>query len=281
MACGWKGPLVNLVQEWRALQGNHIIPRNDEMLALLREIAVEVVDPEERKKRIKASARFDYSAPREVAGVLVGEGSMPVAEPLSLDTDDDPLIEESWLERFELPPPEVMVWLNQRGLTDATVKLWELRWQPHVERLIIPIRDLKGRLVGLSGRAMNGEKPKFKHSHHFHKTHYLYGEHFFPQRGMDTGYVVEGFFDVMYLRQYGYPAVAVMGSSAGPLQRLKISKFMRSVVIVPDGDAPGYEAARRLQGELGTVLPVRVAAVPEGKDPDQLDEGELRALLLS
>jgi hypothetical protein len=278
-ACGWHGNLVDLALEYRARQGNRAIPNNDEMLALITEIAHETPDLDAIKRRAKKAA-FDYESPREVAGIVMQTGSLSPAQALTLDTDSDPLVDEAWLETLPPPPPEVMVWLIQRGLTDATIKKWELRWQPHVKRLVIPIRDFKGRLVGLSGRAMDGQKPKFKHSHGFQKNHYLYGENFIPQRGIDRGYVVEGFFDVMYLDQHGYPTVAVMGSSMGELQRLKLTRFMRSAVYVPDGDQAGYEAANRWIQEMGPTIPTRLAATPMGRDPDQLDEATLRDLLL-
>jgi hypothetical protein len=279
-SCGWHGNLVDLVLEFRTRHGNRAVPNDEAMLALVKEIAHETPDLEAIKKKGKR-ATFDYEPPREVAGIVVQGGSLSPAQAQTLDTDGDPLIDEAWLHTLPAPPPEIMVWLIQRGLTDATIRQWELCWQPFAKRLVIPIRDFKGRLVGLSGRATNGAKPKFKHSQGFQKNHYLYGEHLIPQRGVDTGYVVEGFFDVMYLHQHGYPAVAVMGSSTGELQRLKLVRFMRNVVIVPDGDKPGYAAGNRLMQELGTTVPTRLVAMPEGRDPDQLAEAELRALLLS
>lgn len=279
-SCGWKGTLTDLVLEFRTRQGNRVIPNDEEMLALLKEIAHEAPDLDAIKRRNRR-ATFDYEPPREVAGIVVQEGSLSLSQVQSLDTDDDPLVDEAWLETLPPPTPEIMVWLIQRGLTDATIQAWELRWQPFAKRLVIPIRDFKGRLVGLAGRAMvEGQQPKFKNSQGFKKTHYLYGEHLIPQRGLDRGYVVEGFFDVMYLRQLGYPAVALMGSSMGELQRLKLTRFMREAVYVPDGDEPGYKAGNGWLQRMGTTIPIRMVQTPMGRDPDQLTEAELHDLLL-
>lgn len=278
-SCGWHGNLVDLALEYRTRQGNRAIPNDEAMLALVKEIAHETPDLATIRRKAQ-KATLDYEPPREIAGIVVRGGSLSPAQAQSLDTDDDPLVDEAWLDTLPLPPPEVMVWLVQRGLTDATIKQWELRWQPYVKRLVIPVRDFKGRLVGLAGRAWEGARgPKFKNSQGFKKTHYLYGEHLIPQRGLDTGYVVEGFFDVMYLRQHGYPTVALMGSTMGELQRLKLVRFMRNVVYVPDGDPPGYAAANRWLQEMGLTVPARVAATPAEHDPDELTEAELHGLL--
>jgi DNA primase len=132
--------------------------------------------------------------------------------------------------------------------------------------------------VGISGRAFHAEQlPKYLHSSGFRRDYYLYGE--YQARTGERGFLCEGFFDVIYLRQYGYNAVAMLGSHLSRFQVEKLVKFFSDVVIVPDGDGPGYEAAKKAEAQLSPRLPTIVAKVPFGKDPDQLDENELTSLL--
>ena len=112
----------------------------------------------------------------------------------------------------------------------------------------------------------------------FHRDFFLFGEHL-VERG-DTGYLVEGHFDAMYLRQMGYGnAVATMGSHLSGIQVEKCVIMFNEVVIFPDGDQAGGEAALRWEHALKGRVPVAVAdCVPE-MDPDNYDEDQLEDLL--
>jgi DNA primase len=216
-----------------------------------------------------------WTKPKEVAGVEVSEF---VARRL-IEPEPEPL-PESDLDLLQPIPDEVRFYLNTvRRLTDETILAWELKWHPKARRIGIPIRDFKGRLVGISGRAFDlNQVPKFLHSLGFRRDFYLFGE--FRCRTGEIGYLTEGFFDVIYLRQQGYNAFAVMGSSISSIQVEKCLKFMTKAVIVPDGDKAGLQGADKIKSAL-TIrgLPVRVVEMPDGKDPDNLTSEELQLLL--
>jgi hypothetical protein len=188
-----------------------------------------------------------------------------------------PPLSEAELARFTEPSPEVMKYLREeRRLTHATIKRWELRWHEGARRIAIPIRDAKGNLVGISGRAFDGQRPKFLHSKGFRRDFYLYGERF-NERDV-PGYLTEGFFDVMFLQQEGINAFAIMGAYLSRVQVEKCTSMFTRVVIVPDGDEPGEEAAERIHARLGARMSVVTSPMATGKDPDDLNWEELAAL---
>lgn len=203
------------------------------------------------------------------------ERKMPIPELVVLP--------ESALDETRNVPPGVMRWFREnRRLEDRTVREWELGWHPGARRVSIPIRDSDGALVGLSGRASplsehEGMKPKYLHSAGFRGAFYLYGE--FKAVKQTKVHLCEGFFDVMYLWQRGYNAVAMQGSNISPFQVEKLKKLFKEVVIVPDGDQPGYVAADKAFLSIGAAMPVSLARVPMGKDPDELSDDEMLELL--
>lgn len=186
------------------------------------------------------------------------------------------ILPESELSVFDPLSSEAADYLLSRGLTTDTLNRWEFRWHPKTRRIAIPIRDLQGRLVGISGRSLYGEnKRKFLHSSGFQRDRYLFGESHIPSAQHKTAVVVEGFFDAIYLWQNGYAGLALMGTYPSRLQVEKLSRLFNEVVILPDGDAAGVEAAERVSKYLLGKVPVRVGPVFRGKDPDELSPLEL------
>jgi DNA primase len=92
------------------------------------------------------------------------------------------------------------------------------------------------------------------------------------------GYLTEGFFDVMRLQQQGVNAFAIMGSYLSAVQVDKITQMFSRIILVPDGDKPGAEAASRIGTMLSGRIPVSVFSMEDGKDPDELTEDELARL---
>lgn len=186
------------------------------------------------------------------------------------------------LKNFSSFPIEVWEYLTgKRRLSAQTIVRWELAWHATKRRIAIPVRDCAGRLVTVSGRAFDdGVWPPYLHGLDFKKALVLYGEHLLPKAGgLEIGYLVEGFFDAMYLTQKGYPTVAVMGANLSPAQKEKVCYFMKQVVVLPDGDAGGKILADSVLKALSSRIPVRVVDMPAGKDPDELTDEEVQDLL--
>ena len=166
---------------------------------------------------------------------------------------------------------------NKRGFTDVTIARWKLGWHPGARRISIPQYDFDGRLVNIGGRDvptfLGWDHAPWMHSLGFKKELFLFGEDKFDVgdcRG--TAFLVEGMFDAIYLDQCGLRNVAAMcGSYLSKNQQNKLIKWFNRIIIIPDGDEPGRQAAKRIKdGEFGCRTRVNVYDTPDGKDPDQL-----------
>lgn len=173
---------------------------------------------------------------------------------------------------------EATTYLAGRGLSSETMAAWELGHRG--SRIAIPIRDYKQRLVGISGRLFgsHGSGPKYLHSLGFRRDFFLYGESKIVEGR--TGYVVEGFFDVIGLWQSGYTnGVAIMGSYPSKHQIEKFVRFFSDVVVLGDGDKAGREMALKVLEALRPRMPARIVEIPQGKDPADLSTDQKIELL--
>lgn len=204
-------------------------------------------------------------------------------------------------------------YFKQRGLSEQTIQFWRLGYAPedwqHLEkafpydieglkqlglirssdsgrdfdllrdRVIFPIRDPKGRVVGFGGRALNDEiKPKYINSPDsevFHKNQLLYGLYEGRKLKSNDWLMVEGYMDVIALQQYGiYGAVATLGTASNTEHLNILFKQNHRITIAFDGDAAGQKAARRT---LEIALPLlndgrelKFFVLPNDHDPDSL-----------
>lgn len=165
-------------------------------------------------------------------------------------------------------------------------------------RLIIPIRDRQGRVIGFGGRVLDDGLPKYLNTSEtplFHKSSVIYG--------LDLAYksirqdeqvvIVEGYMDVIAAHQYGHAnVVACMGTALTPEQLRQLQRYTQNFILAMDSDAAGQQATLRglnqarealtrvskptiapggrirMEQRLGANL--RIAAMPVGKDPDEL-----------
>jgi DNA primase len=144
-------------------------------------------------------------------------------------------------------------------------------------RLLFPIHDLRGRVVGFGGRLLGPGEPKYLNSSEtpiFHKGEQLYHLHVARNAIRKAGHaiVVEGYFDVQRLALAGIEqVVAPLGTSLTDAQAALLKRYTQEVVLLYDSDAPGLKATFRAGDVLlGHGLRVRVATLPEGEDPDTL-----------
>ena len=204
-------------------------------------------------------------------------------------------------------------YFKQRGLSRDTIQYWRLGYAPedwqHLEkafpydieglrqlglirtsdkgrdfdllrdRVIFPIRDAKGRVVGFGGRALNDEiKPKYINSPDsevFHKNQLLYGLYEGRKQKAQEWLMVEGYMDVIALQQYGiYGAVATLGTASNTEHLNILFKQNSRITIAFDGDSAGQKAARRT---LEIALPLlndgrelKFFVLPNDHDPDSL-----------
>lgn len=154
----------------------------------------------------------------------------------------------------------------------------EKRYDRFRDRVMFPIRNIKGECIGFGGRVLGDDKPKYLNSPEtpvFSKGRELYG--LFEARNAlrDQGYalVTEGYMDVVALAQLGFPnAVATLGTACTAEHVHKLFRFTDAVVFSFDGDAAGRRAARKA---LDAALPyasdvrsIKFLFLPAEHDPD-------------
>ena len=220
-------------------------------------------------------------------------------------------------------------YLHARGFTDATIEAHQLGWAPSgwdqltrtlaakrdvrpdelVEvglasprqggrggvydkfraRVLFPIRDQNGHAVGLGGRLLEGEGPKYLNSpatplFDKSRTLYLIDKAKGPIRKSGQAVIVEGYTDALMAHQAGFDnVVASLGTALTPGQVALLTRYASRIVLAYDVDAAGEKAGGAgmaalvgLIGELqrdtsGVKLEdVRVARLPDGKDPDEV-----------
>lgn len=148
------------------------------------------------------------------------------------------------------------------------------------DRVMFPIRDLRGRTIAFGGRVMGDDQPKYLNSPEtpvFHKGRELYGLYEARQASsrLEQLVMVEGYMDVVALAQYGiHNAVATLGTATTEDHLSRLFRLVSRVVFCFDGDRAGRQAA---SGALETALPMmidgreaRFLFLPEGDDPDSL-----------
>lgn len=143
-------------------------------------------------------------------------------------------------------------------------------------RIMFPIHNAQGTVVGFGGRVLDDAQPKYLNSPEttlFNKRHQLYGLYFAGPTIKNTGraVVVEGYMDVITAHQQGVgDVVASLGTAFTSEQAKLLLKHTYEVYIAYDADTAGQSATLRGLGILsGLGANVRVLSVPEGKDPDE------------
>ena len=147
-------------------------------------------------------------------------------------------------------------------------------------RLMFPIKDSRGRLIGFGGRSLGEENPKYLNSPEtplFHKGSELYGLYEARQSNPPPTHmlVVEGYMDVIALHQFGVTnTVATLGTATSERHLQRLFRYCPEIIFCFDGDRAGRDAAwRALEVSLPLIadgLQIRFMFLPNGEDPDSL-----------
>jgi DNA primase len=152
------------------------------------------------------------------------------------------------------------------------------RYDRFRDRIMFPIRNLKGQIIGFGGRVLGEGEPKYLNSPEtplFHKGSEIYG--LFEARGAikmaGRVIVVEGYMDVVALAQHGVEfAVATLGTATTPIHARTLMRHSDRLIYCFDGDNAGRKAAwRALENTLESLQDgkeVSFLFLPEGEDPD-------------
>jgi DNA primase len=221
-------------------------------------------------------------------------------------------INKKALEHFQSQLEEVEAYLRDRGISEETEKLFQIGYAPNEwnnlkhklketytdadikdsglfsenkdntgyydlfrDRLIIPIIDVRGRVVAFGGRIMTKGSPKYLNSPEtplYVKGNHLYGLCQTKEEIRKKGFAIltEGYFDLIGLYENGITnTVASLGTSLTENQAKLLRKYTDKVVICYDGDNAGLTAAERISEILVREgFTVKVMVLPDKKDPD-------------
>ncbi len=145
------------------------------------------------------------------------------------------------------------------------------------DRLMFPIIDIRGNVIGFGGRIMNSRDPnaaKYLNSPEtliFNKRKNLFALNYAKKSKLGYLILVEGYMDAIALHQYGFDcAVASLGTSLTEEHAVLISRYVEQVVLIYDGDEAGQRATRRAIPILEKAgIRVKVLQMKDAKDPDE------------
>ena len=141
-------------------------------------------------------------------------------------------------------------------------------------RLMFPIIDVRGHVIGFGGRVMDNSTPKYLNSPDtliFNKRKNLFAMNLAKRSKAGRIILVEGYMDAIALHQYGFDsAVASLGTALTQDQVALLARYTDQVVLIYDGDEAGQNATRRALPMLErSGLQIRVLAIQGAKDPDE------------
>jgi DNA primase len=182
---------------------------------------------------------------------------------------------------------ELMKFLKSKGYTELDMlnagliiksqkeSAKEVFYDRFRNRVIFPVFDFKGKVIGFGGRVLDDSKPKYLNSPEtavFKKGTNLYGLNFAIKNLKERMLIiVEGYMDCISLHQYGITnVVASLGTALTPNQAKLLKRYADKIIISYDADLAGQNATLRGLEILRTEgFDIKVLTVPQGKDPDE------------
>ncbi|GIV01910.1 MAG: DNA primase [Fimbriimonadales bacterium] len=264
---------------------------------------------------VMETENVDFRSALEILAARAGVQLRATGHGKGEDRDKRAALMEAALTFFRnrlLQTDEAMEYARSRGLDDLTLDRWEIGYAPdedfalamHLKkqgfalamaaecslltgdqgsgyrdffrrRLIFPIRDPRGKLVGFGGRLIGAGEPKYLNSRDtpdFHKSSTLYGLHLARPELQKSRHIVlcEGYLDVIACHRAGIKtACAPLGTAFNQQHAVLVKRWADSATLVYDSDSAGRSAALKCRTILESRgIRVRIALLPEGLDPD-------------
>lgn len=163
--------------------------------------------------------------------------------------------------------------LKESGLASVSQKNGRI-YDRFRNRLMFPIIDVRGNVIGFGGRVMDNTTPKYLNSPEtviFNKRKNLFALNLAKKTKLEYMILVEGYMDAVALHQYGFDcAVASLGTSLTEEHAVLLSRYTQQVMLIYDGDEAGQNATKRAIPMLEKAgLQVKVLQMREAKDPDE------------
>ena len=280
--CHKGGGVVNFMMEVEGLS------YPDAVRALAKRAGMEVPEDEQYQSRYrqqerlwalhKEAARFFHSQLYEPSGAAALryalDRGMPKATLINFGIGYAP---DSWTALVDV--------LRKKGYTDEELKDSGLvtisqkngkLFDRFRDRLMFPIIDVRGNVIGFGGRIMKNDPNAAKYLNSpetpiFNKRKNLFGLNVAKKSKMGYLILVEGYMDAIALHQYGFDcAVASLGTSLTEEHATLLLKYTEQVVLIYDGDEAGQRAAQRAIPMLEKAgLGVKVLRMKDAKDPDE------------
>lgn len=142
-------------------------------------------------------------------------------------------------------------------------------------RVIVPIIDVRGRVVAFGGRVLDDSKPKYVNTSDtliYKKSLGVFGLNFAKNGNEDRLMIVEGYMDVIALHQAGFTnTVAALGTAFTPEMAKLLSRYASEIILCFDNDEAGQTATHRAIGVFSSAgVKVKTVLMQGGKDPDEI-----------
>tara|TARA_Y100000310_G_scaffold268017_1_gene280410 strand:+ start:4302 stop:5189 length:888 start_codon:yes stop_codon:yes gene_type:complete len=188
----------------------------------------------------------------------------PVEELIELSIDNLKIDYETDLEKFSI--------LTNRGFEIDTLKYFEICYSEKKGRLVIPVRDVNYKLVGMIGRAIDkDQEPRYLYTTGFKRAKVVFN--LCNAKRSDSVIVAEGSLDAIKIHQSGYSnVVATLGSKISEQQFSLLNRYFDEIIVFPDKDDAGEAMGRSIM-ESCRGKRIRWALCPE----DRNDPGDMTA----
>ena len=280
--CHKGGSVINFQMEIEGLS------YPDAVRALAKRAGMEVPDDEQYQSRYRQQERL-WALHKEAARFFHSQLYAPVgAEALQYACSRG--MPKSVLTRFGIGyAPDswdaLVTTLRRKGYTDQELRDSGLvtvsrkngnLFDRFRDRLMFPIIDVRGNVIGFGGRIMKDQKDAAKYLNSpetliFNKRKNLFALNLAKKTKLDYMILVEGYMDAIALHQYGFDcAVASLGTALTEDGAALLSKYTEQVVLIYDGDTAGQNATKRAIPILEKAgLQVKVLQMRDAKDPDE------------
>ena len=280
--CHKGGSAVNFMMEIEGLS------YPDAVRALAKRAGMEVPEDEQYQSRYRQQERL-WALHKEAARffhsrLLAPEGAQALQYALGRGMPKSTIINfgigyapDSWTSLVDA--------LRKKGYTDEELKESGLvtvsrkngnLFDRFRDRLMFPIIDVRGNVIGFGGRIMKNDPNAAKYLNSpetliFNKRKNLFGLNIAKKTKLDYMILVEGYMDAIALHQYGFDcAVASLGTSLTEEHAVLLSRYTENVVLIYDGDEAGQRAAQRAIPMLEKAgLSIKVLQLKDAKDPDE------------
>lgn len=280
--CHKGGGVVNFMMEVEGLG------YQDAVRSLAKRVGLEVPDDEQYQSRYRQQERL-WALHKEAARFYHGQLFAPVGK-AALEYAMGRGMPKSTLINFGIGyAPDtwdsLVKVLRAKGYTDEELKDSGLvtvsqkngnLFDRFRDRLMFPIIDVRGNVIGFGGRIMKKDDNAAKYLNSpetmiFNKRKNLFGLNMAKKSKLGYLILVEGYMDAIALHQYGFDcAVASLGTSLTEEHAVLLSKYTEQVVLIYDGDEAGQRAAQRAIPMLEKAgLQVKVLRMKDAKDPDE------------